>query len=127
MKNGFFMVIFLIFFTDLCDTVSQLLLKLSINSLSLYVNTFKKAFHFILKLIRIPRVWLGFLFSIISFIIWLVVLTKAELGLAFSIDSMRYILIALASMVFLKERINLIRWLGIFCVVLGIILVTIGR
>jgi drug/metabolite transporter (DMT)-like permease len=36
---------------------------------------------------------------------------------------MRYILIALASAIFLKEKIGWLRWLGISCVVLGIILV----
>ena len=57
---------------------------------------------------------------------WLFVLTKADLNFAFSIDSMRYILIALASVLVLKEKISIIRWLGIFTVICGITLVAIG-
>jgi len=126
MKQSIFLIIFLIFLTDVCDTVGQLALKSSINSLNLHVNTVKKAFQFIMKLIRIPRIWAGFLMSTLSLCIWLVVLSGAELSLAFSLDSMRYILIALASAVFLKEKISFGRWLGIMCVVIGITLVTVG-
>jgi hypothetical protein len=43
-----------------------------------------------------PRLWVGFIFSIISLCIWLFVLSKADLNFAFSADSMHYIFIALA-------------------------------
>jgi uncharacterized membrane protein len=46
--------------------------------------------------------------------------------MAFSIDSMRYVMIAAASIIFLKERFGSTRWLGIASVVLGIVLVTLG-
>jgi uncharacterized membrane protein len=75
---------------------------------------------------RIPKVWLGFCFNTISLCVWLFVLSKAELNFAYSLDSMRYVLIALASMLVLKERIGALRWLGIACVVFGIIMVAAG-
>jgi drug/metabolite transporter (DMT)-like permease len=123
MKKSIFFIISLIFLTDFCDTISQLFLKRAINSLNLHVNSVKKVFLFIIQLIRIPRLWFSFLLSTGSLIIWLFVLSKSDLNLAFSLDSMRYILIALASAIFLKEKIGWLRWLGISCVVLGIILV----
>ncbi len=126
MKQHIFFIIGLILLTDIFDTVSQLLLKASINSLDLQVNTIKKALRFSWQLIRIPRVWIGFIFSTISLGFWLFVLSKSDLNFAFSLDSMRYILITLASGLFLKEKISLPRWLGIMCVVFGIMLVTVG-
>ncbi len=126
MKQNIFLIIFLIFVTDACDTVSQLLLKASINSLDLHINTFKKVIHLLVQLIKTPRVLIGSFFSAISLLIWLFVLTKSDLNFAFSIDSMRYILIALASVFILKEKISAVRWLGIFAVVCGIMLVAIG-
>ncbi|MGD0336826.1 MAG: EamA family transporter [Candidatus Omnitrophota bacterium] len=126
MKQNLILIISLIFVTDICDTVSQLLLKSSINSLDLHINTIKKVIRLMVQLIKTPRVLIGFFFSALSLSIWLVVLTKADLNFAFSIDSMRYILIALASVLILKEKINTARWLGIFAVVCGIILVAIG-
>ena len=80
-----------------------------------------------MRLVSIPRVWLGFLFSAVSLTIWLFALSKSGLGFAFSLDSMRYILIALASAIFLKEKIGVGRWLGILYVVLGIVLVATGQ
>lgn len=126
MKQHIFFIFGLIFLTDIFDTVSQLFLKSSINSLDLHVNTIKKAFQFTWQLIRIPRVWVGFIFSTVSLGFWLFVLSKSDLNFAFSLDSMRYILITLASGLFLKEKISSSRWLGIMCVVFGIMLVAAG-
>ena len=126
MKQSVFFIIGLILLTDICDTFSQLLLKSSINFLNLHINSIKKAFQFIWQLIRIPRVWGGFISSAASLGVWLFVLSKADLNFAFSLDSMRYILITLASGIFLKEKISLGRWLGVICVVCGITLVAVG-
>jgi multidrug transporter EmrE-like cation transporter len=126
MKEGLIFIIFLIFLTDLCDTVSQLSLKSSINTLDLHVNTVKKIVALLMNLAKIPRVWVGFLFSGISLSIWLFVLSRAELSFAYSLDSMRYILITLASVFILKEKVGFVRWLGIISVVVGIMLVAGG-
>ena len=126
MKQTLFFIIFLIFLTDVCDTVSQLLLKSAINSLDLHINTVRKVIRLMIRLIMAPRVLAGFVFSTFSLLIWLFVLTKSDLSFAFSMDSMRYILIALASVFVLKEKISIVRWLGIFAVVCGIVIVAIG-
>ena len=126
MKQTLFFIIFLIFLTDICDTVSQLLLKSAINSLDLHINTVRKVIRLMVHLITNPRVLIGFIFSAVSLFIWLFVLTKSDLNFAFSMDSMRYILIALASVFVLKEKISIVRWLGIFAVVCGIVIVAIG-
>lgn len=126
MKMHILLVIGLIALTDICDTISQLILKSSINSINSDINSIKKALHLIAQLIRIPRIWLGFFLSGVSLLFWLFVLSKTDLNLAFSLDSMRYIMIALASALILKEKVGTIRWLGIMCVVFGIVLVIIG-
>ncbi|MFH0856071.1 MAG: EamA family transporter [Candidatus Omnitrophota bacterium] len=126
MKEHIFIVIGLIAITDLCDTISQLILKSSINSLNWHVNSIMKALRLTGKLLRLPRVWLGFVLSGFSLVFWLIVLTKADLNLAFSLDSMRYVLIAAASVIFLREKVGKWRWAGIMFVVFGIILVALG-
>ena len=126
MKQSLIFIIFLIFLTDLCDTISQLTLKSSINKLDLHVNTVKKVIRLLLQLGRMHRVWIGFIFSTLSLAIWLFVLSKAELNFAYSLDSMRYILITIVSVVVLKENVAPMRWMGIICVVTGIILVASG-
>jgi uncharacterized membrane protein len=126
MKYGMFLILSLIVLTGICDTVAQLFLKSSINSLDLHINSLKKIFGLLFKLIRLPRIWVGFLFSTLSLTIWLFVLTKADLNLAFSLDSMHYIFIALGSMLLLKEKIGTARWMGIVSIMAGIILVSIS-
>lgn len=127
MKQGLPAVLSLIALTSLCDTINQLFLKSAIDSLN-FTPTFNviKIFKFIFKLISKPRLWLGFVFSLISLGIWLVVLSKADLNFAFSADSMHYIFIALASRFVLKEKMGLWRWLGTGLILVGIVFVSLS-
>lgn len=126
MKGQLITVIVLIFLTDLCDTASQLLLKKHVNQAQANVDSIADAFKLVFHLARQPLVWASLFFSILSLTVWLFVLTKADLNLAFSLDSMRYILIALASMFFLREKVGPLRWLGIVVIIIGISLVAMG-
>jgi len=127
MQPGLILILFLIVLTSICDTVNQLFLKSAINSIELPVSfSFKKIFRFIVKLITIPRIWIGFSFTTISLCIWLFVLSKADLNFAFSADSMHYIFIALASKIFLKEKVGSTRWLGTIFIMTGIILISLN-
>lgn len=126
MKTHIFFIIGLIALTDVCDTVGQLILKSSINSINFHIDSVKKALYLIVQLIKIPRIWLGFILSGVSLVFWLFVLSKTDLNLAFSLDSMRYILISVSSVIFLKEKVGNWRWTGIMFVVFGIILVALG-
>ncbi|MGD0336155.1 MAG: EamA family transporter [Candidatus Omnitrophota bacterium] len=127
MKSGLIFILSLIVLTSICDTINQLFLKSAINSLDISLSAnIIKIFKFILRLILIPRVWLGFLFSVLSLCIWLFVLSRADLNFAFSADSMHYIFIAFASRIFLKEKIGPKRWFGTLLIVVGIILVSVS-
>jgi len=126
MKQNISFIIFLIILTSLCDTISQLLLKNSINSLQFNISGFRKIFGFICRLLAIPWVWVGFIFSCLSLFIWIFVLTRTDLNLAFSLDSMHYIFIAFASSLVLKEKVGMNRWIGTILIVIGIILVTLS-
>jgi len=127
MKEGLLTVLFLIALTSLCDTINQLFLKSAIDSLN-FTPTFNivKIFKFIFCLIITPRIWLGFIFSVISLCIWLLVLSKAELNFAFSADSMHYIFIAFASWLILKERFSHLRWIGTGLIITGIVIVSLS-
>ncbi len=120
-------IILLIILTSLFDTVNQLLLKSSINTLDWHVNSIKKIIAFIAQLLRTPKVWLGFFFCCLSLSVWLFVLSKADLNFAFSADSMHYIFIAFASRLFLKEKVGFWRWIGTISIAIGIILLTLSN
>jgi len=127
MKEGLFFIFFLIVITSICDTVNQLFLKSAINSLSLSSPiTVKKIIKFLIDLVRVPRVWISFFFSVLSLCIWLFVLSRVDLNFAFSIDSMTYIFIACGSKFILKEKVGLKRWSGTVFIIIGIILVSLS-
>jgi len=127
MKEGLLIVLLLIGLTSLCDTINQLFLKSAIDSLNFSLSfNIIKIFKFVFQLLIKPRLWLGFVFSVISLCIWLIVLSKADLNFAFSVDSMHYIFIALASGFILKEKVNSLRWLGTGLIVAGIVLVSLS-
>jgi len=127
MREGLLIILFMIALTSLCDTVNQLFLKSTIDSLSFSPKfNFIKIFKFIFQLLIKPRLWLSFIFSVISLCIWLLVLSKADLNFAFSADSMHYIFIALASRFILKEKFSCLRWWGTGLIVMGIVLVSLS-
>ncbi len=127
MKEGLTFIFFLIALTSVCDTINQLFLKSAINSLTLSSPiTIVKIIKFIIELIRIPRVWISFLFSVVSLCIWLFVLSKVDLNFAFSIDSMHYIFIVFASKQILREKVGFKRWFGTLFIIIGIILVSLS-
>ncbi|MDO8661819.1 MAG: EamA family transporter [Candidatus Omnitrophota bacterium] len=126
MKQGLPFILSLIAFTSVCDTINQLFLKSAINSLHSPKGNIRAVLNFILKLIMVPRVWVSFLFSIISLCIWLFVLSQVDLSFAFSADSMHYIFIALTSRFILKEKVSLKRWVGIILIVAGIMMVSLS-
>ena len=127
MREGLLVILFWIVVMSICDTMNQLFLKSTIDSLN-FVPTFNlfKLFKFIFQLVLKPRLWLGFIFCTLSLCIWLLVLSKADLSFAFSVDSMHYIFIALAARFVLKEKITSLRWFGTGLITVGIILVSLS-
>jgi len=127
MKENLFFILSLIALTSICDTISQTLLKSTINSLSFNFSWHLiKFFKFIFKIMLTPLVWVGLFFSTASLCIWLFVLSKADLNFAFSADSMHYIFIALAARFVLKEKVGWQRWLGILSIIIGIVFVSLS-
>jgi drug/metabolite transporter (DMT)-like permease len=71
-----------------------------------------------------PFFWIGLLSLILMFIIWSAILSKIDLSVAVPIASFSYMLVALVCILFLHETITLLRWLGIFLILIGVIFVS---
>lgn len=71
-----------------------------------------------------PYLWLGFLSVAVIFVIWSTVLSKIDLSVAVPVCSFSYITVPLISMIYLHEKISLVRWIGIALILCGIIFVS---
>ncbi len=124
MHENYLLIISLIISASVCDTVNQLCLKTSINTINMDVSNFKKALILIWKIARMPLAWVALIFSSLSLFLWLYVLTKSQLSFAYALDSIHFVFIAFASSLILKEKVGLKRWVGTLLIILGIVLVS---
>jgi drug/metabolite transporter (DMT)-like permease len=70
-----------------------------------------------------PAVWLGLILFGLSAVVWIFVLSKASLSFAYPFASITYVLILLADRLVLHQQVPGLRWAGVFCIMLGIVLV----
>ena len=66
------------------------------------------------------NVVLEVLISCFYFFLWLVVLSWADVSWALPMNSVEYVFVALAAMIFLGEKVDGVRWIGIGLIVAGI-------
>ena len=73
-----------------------------------------------------PFLWAGLLTVAAVFIIWSLILSKIDLSVAVPIASFSYILVPVVSIIFLREQISALRWLGVAFVLVGVIFVSLS-
>ncbi len=106
----------------LLAVAGQLLMKRGMMMIGTFSIT---QLHFkLIPMFSNPFVFFGFACFGLSSIFWLVVLSRFEISLVYPIVSVAYILVAIASVIFFKENVTLIRWLGILVIVAGVFLIS---
>ncbi|MFA6431265.1 MAG: EamA family transporter [Candidatus Margulisiibacteriota bacterium] len=71
-----------------------------------------------------PWVFSGFFCFGISSLFWLVVLSRLPLSLVYPMVSVGYVLVAFLSIIMFKEHVSVVRWIGIFVIVMGVFLIS---
>ncbi|MDD5567742.1 MAG: EamA family transporter [Candidatus Omnitrophica bacterium] len=126
-KKFTFKLLFFLVFTDFMETFTHLCFKKSAlieNEVS--ITKFSEFFVFLQSVFSSPFLWLGLLSVLGTFIIWSTLLSKVDLSVAVPVCSFSYILIPLASIVFLHEKVSLFRWSGVLFILLGVIFVSLS-
>ncbi|MGH2786480.1 MAG: EamA family transporter [Actinomycetota bacterium] len=77
----------------------------------------------ILRAVKEPRLWAGLFLFGISALFWLVVLSRVPLSVAYPFVGMSYVLVVLLSRFVLHEQVPASRWLGVFVVAAGIVII----
>ena len=112
---------------EIFGAVGQTLFKKSTNTIEVHsLKNVSTIVRFLLEILAKPYIWVGFLCITGGLVMWLIALAQGDLSLVYPISSMQYILILISSHVFLQERVDVMKLIGTFLVVVGIILVAIS-
>jgi multidrug transporter EmrE-like cation transporter len=69
-----------------------------------------------------PWISLGILLYGIQIVLWTLVLHRLDVSIAFPMDSLCFVGVAFLSAVILGETVGRQRWLGVFCILCGTVL-----
>jgi drug/metabolite transporter (DMT)-like permease len=117
------MLIGLILFSVLLAAGAQLTLKHGMNLVADSSGALKLSAASIKDVVTTPAVWGGLLLFGLSAMVWLAVLSRTSLSFAYPFASLTYVLILLADRFVLNETVPALRWAGVFCIMVGIVLV----
>lgn len=115
--------VFMIFLAVILAVIGQIFVKFGLNSL-MPIDFSSGLFSTYLRIFLTPLVLIGSFVYFLSIFFWIYSLTKVDLSFAYPFLALSYVLIAVASLVFLNERISLLRWIGIFVICFGVYLVS---
>jgi multidrug transporter EmrE-like cation transporter len=117
--------IFLILLSISLAVSGQLLLKsgmlevgrIGVGDLSYYKSI-------LLRTAASPRILGGLALYGFAAVSWLIVLSRVDLSFAYPFGGLGYIAVLLVSRLVLDEPVGLVRWIGVFLIVLGILFIS---
>ncbi len=71
-------------------------------------------------------VWAGLAIFAVSAVLWLFALSRANLSFAYPFAALGYVIIVIASILFLNEHVQPVTWVGMALIVGGILLIAQG-
>lgn len=107
----------------LCSSVGDIFLKLGmrkIGSVNLAPETLAATFR---ATVTNGMIWLGILCLLSSFVIYIMVLSWADYSYVMPSTSFGYAVVALLSVLILRENVTLARWIGVLLICCGVTLV----
>lgn len=117
------MLIALILVSVTLAAVAQLTLKHGMNQVTASTGALQLTGSSLKDVVSTPAVWAGLVLFGLSAFVWLAVLSRASLSFAYPFASLTYVIILLADRFLFHETVPPLRWAGVFCIMLGIVLV----
>jgi drug/metabolite transporter (DMT)-like permease len=120
-------ILLLLIASDILETAVHFFFKKStLSAGSLQVVNLASAAAFFKVVFFSPFLWCGLFTVVTVFILWSLILSKIDLSVAVPVASFSYILVPLVSIMLLHEKITAARWMGVFFVLAGVILVSLS-
>jgi multidrug transporter EmrE-like cation transporter len=118
------MLIVLILASVMLAGVAQITLKSGVNGVTASNGGTLQADAASLRAVfTSPVVWAGLVLFGVSAILWIFALSRASLSFAYPFAAFGYVLIVAFSVFVHHETVPLLHWIGVACIVVGIILV----
>ena len=83
----------------------------------------RSIFHFVLRALRQPWMWIGVTMMILAFLSLLTILSFRDVSFVVPVSALSYAVGAVGARMFLGERVTRNRWLGIAVVCIGVTIV----
>jgi multidrug transporter EmrE-like cation transporter len=115
--------ILLIILSVFLGSIGQVALKIGANKISKIDIIANSLFVDLLRIIRTPEIFIGFIFFGISFLLWIKVLAKSELSLVYPMVSLGYIHVALLSALLFQEALTFNKIAGIGIIICGVLII----
>jgi drug/metabolite transporter (DMT)-like permease len=117
------MLIALILASVTLAAVAQLTLKHGMNQVTASTGALQLTGASLKDVASTPAVWAGLVLFGLSAFVWLAVLSRASLSFAYPFASLTYVIILLADRFLFHESVPVLRWTGVFFIMVGIVLV----
>ena len=114
----------LLFFIVVAGTAGELCVSRAMKSIG-EVHDFRprSILRFVIRSLRLPWMWLGVTLMSLGFFSLLAILSFQEVSFVVPVSALSYAAGAFGAKVFLGERINRNRWIGIAVVCIGVTIV----
>jgi drug/metabolite transporter (DMT)-like permease len=118
------MIVGLILISVLIAGVAQVTLKVGVNRVTdAHGGALQLSAGSLKELLTSWVVWAGLVLFAFSAVTWLFALSRVSLSYAYPFAALGYVLIVAFSIFVLHEHVPPLRWLGVACIVVGIVLV----
>ncbi|MDD4980825.1 MAG: EamA family transporter [Candidatus Omnitrophica bacterium] len=126
-KKITFKILLILISSDVLETLTHFCFKKSTFSISsVEIKVLSDILVFLFGVLSSPFLWAGLASVAATFIIWSAILSKIDLSVAVPVCSFSYIAVPLVSIIFLHEKISMLRWVGIIFILIGVIFVSLS-
>lgn len=106
------------------NAAAQLLLKQGMLQIGHFSFQWANAWPVFTQVAVNPFVFLGLSSYVVSVVVWLLVLSRVEVSFAYPMLSVGYIVSMAAAYYLFGEQVTMVRSLGVFVIILGVVLIT---
>jgi drug/metabolite transporter (DMT)-like permease len=118
------MIYVLIATAVLSMSASQLLLKKGLQLIGQSPHDLQSLLSFFASAVTNIYVIASVILTVITAVFWIIALNKTPLSLIYPFMALTYVIVAIFSLILLKEEVSLIRWAGIGTICIGVFLIS---